>query len=87
VHILDKKTLHNRQGQYIQYMVQWEGVAPAESTWITKGELLKIDLSKWKQFEDSNLQELCCFQPEKNDAGIFRGSQLLTRISIWIDIL
>jgi hypothetical protein len=86
-HILDKKTLHNRQGQYIQYLVQWEGVAPAKSTWITEGELLNLYLGKWKQFEDSNLQELHSFQPEKNDTRIFRGSQLLTWLSVWIDIL
>jgi hypothetical protein len=72
-HILDKKTLHTRHGQYNRYLVQWEGLAPKESTWITEGDLLNLDPIKWKQFEDSNLQELGSFQPEENDAGIFRG--------------
>ena len=32
VHILDKETLHTRQGQYNRYLVQWEGLAPTKST-------------------------------------------------------
>jgi hypothetical protein len=34
-------------------------------------DLLNLDPIKWKRFEYSNLQELCCFQPEENDVGIF----------------
>ena len=34
-HILDKHTLHTRQGHYNQYLFQWEGLAITESTWIT----------------------------------------------------
>jgi hypothetical protein len=47
IHILDKKTLHSRLGQYNQYLVQWEGVAPTESTWITEGNLLNLYPIKW----------------------------------------
>ena len=53
-HILDKETLHTRQGQYNRYLVQWEGLAPTESTWITEGGLWNLDHVKWKQFEDNN---------------------------------
>ena len=46
-HILDKKTIHTQQGQYNRYLVQWEGLEPIESTWITEGDLMKLDLVKW----------------------------------------
>ena len=32
VHILDEETLRTQQGQYNRYLVQWEGLAPSEST-------------------------------------------------------
>ena len=50
-------------------MVQWEGLEAVEITWITEGDLIKLDPVKWKQFEDNHLQELCYFQTEENDAG------------------
>ena len=71
-HILDKKTISSRQGEYNRYMVQWEGLAVANNMWITKGDLMKLDPVKWQQFED-NLQELCSFQTEENDAGTSEG--------------
>jgi hypothetical protein len=39
-----------------------------------RGGLVEPRSIKWKKFEDSNLHELCSFQPKENDAGIFRGS-------------
>jgi hypothetical protein len=47
-HILDQKTLHTRQSQYNRYLVQWEGITPTYSTWITKGDLLNLDHVKWQ---------------------------------------
>lgn len=55
MHILDKKIIHTRQGQHNRYMVQWEGLAPTESTRVIAGELMNHDLVMWKQFEDNNL--------------------------------
>ena len=71
--ILDKKAIQTRQGQYNRYLVQWEGFAPEECTWITETELKTLDLVQWQQFEDNNLQELRFFQPEENDAGTSGG--------------
>ena len=68
-HILDNKTISTQQGEYSRYMVQWEGLEAVEITWITEGDLIKLDPVKWKQFEDNHLQELCYFQTEENDAG------------------
>jgi len=53
--------------------VQWEGLAPTDSTWITEWELQKLDEPKRKLFEDQNLQELCSFQVGENDAGASNG--------------
>ena len=36
-------------------MVQWEGLALVESTWVIAGDLMNLNLVTWKQFEDSNL--------------------------------
>ena len=68
-HILDKKTISTQQGEYCRYMVQWEGLEATDITWIKEGDLMKLDLVKWKQFEDNHLQELRSFQTEENDAG------------------
>ena len=42
-------------------MVQSDGLAPTESTWVMMGNLMNLDLVKWKQFEDINFQGLCSF--------------------------
>lgn len=46
-HILDKNTIHTRKGEYNRYLVQWESLAPAESTWITEGDLMTLDPVNW----------------------------------------
>ena len=71
--ILDKKTIQTRQGDYNRYLVQWEGLAPTDSTWITEWELQKLDEPKRKLFEDQNLQELRFSQAGENDAGASKG--------------
>ena len=71
--ILDKKTVQTHQGEYNRYLVQWEGLAPTDSTWITEWELQKLDEPKRKLFEDRNLQELRSFQARENDAGASNG--------------
>jgi len=40
-------------------------------TWVIEGDFLNLDLVKWQQFEDINLQELHSYPLEENDAGIF----------------
>ena len=67
--ILDKKTMQTRQGNYNKYLVQWEGLAPTDSTWITERELQQLDAPKWKQFKDQNSQELRSFQAGEDDTG------------------
>ena len=64
-------------------MVQWEGLELVESTWITEGDLLNLDLVNWKQFEDSNLQEFHSFQLEDNDATIFEGCKKMNDEDIY----
>ena len=71
-HILDKKTISTWQGEYSRYLVQWEGLEAADSTWIIEGDLVKLDPVKWKQFEDNHSQELRSFQTEENGAGTSR---------------
>ena len=72
-HILDKKIIHTLQGQYNRYLVQWEGLEPIEITSVRVEELMNLDPVMWKQFEDNNLQELCYFELEENDAGTSDG--------------
>ena len=78
-HILEKESLHNRQGQYNRYLIQWEGLAPTETTWITYGDLLNLDSVKWHQFKDNNLQELHSSQLEENYTGISKGLKNKTK--------
>jgi len=37
--VLHKKTINTRQGHYNKYLVQWEGLPPTDSTWITEWEV------------------------------------------------
>ena len=54
-HILDKNTIHTQQGEYNRYLVQWEGLEAGDTMWIIEGDLVKLDLGKWKQFENNHL--------------------------------
>ena len=72
-HILDKKIIHTLQGQNNRYLVQCEGLEPSENTCVTARDLMNLNPITWKKLEDNNLQELCYFQPEQNDAGTSEG--------------
>ena len=54
-------------------MVQWEGLAPIESTCIIVEDLMNLNPAMWKQFENNNLQKLWSFQPEENDVETYGG--------------
>ena len=71
--ILDKKIVQTCQDDYNKYLMQWEGFALIDSTWITEWELQKLDEPKRKQFEDRNSQELHSFQARENDTGASEG--------------
>ena len=58
--VLDKNTTHTRHGAYNRYLVQWEGLAPSENTWITENDLITLDRVKWQQFEDNTCRS-CVF--------------------------
>jgi hypothetical protein len=72
VHILDKKTLHTQQGQYNRYLVQWEGIAPTESTWIIEGDLLNLDPIKWQSLKTITCRSCVLFNQRRMMQGFSR---------------
>lgn len=66
--ILDQTVFNTRHGSYTKYLVQWEGLSAADNTWVSEGEVKRIDNDKLQEFQQQNSQEQSSFQPEENDA-------------------